>query len=201
MAYAPLFFLGVVLAYSISKIGVINPFHRLILVNNFVDVLVNLLMEGFVVVFLVPALYLSSFVPGLLLSLRGANNENSKIQHLSRHLTFSSIPTSLALWMSFSLVLIWPNLPLVLHWIADPLAQGWNLYNLKSIESFPGIVLELSVLIAQTLVFMGFLLSIRSVFKILMEREGATKFGITILTGQAGFYLILFTVVNIVYFL
>ena len=201
MAYAPLFFLGVVLAYSISKIGVINPFHRLILVNNFVDVLVNLLMEGFVVVFLVPALYLSSFVPGLLLSLRGANNENSKIQHLSRHLTFSSIPASLALWMSFSLVLIWPNLPLVLHWIADPLAQGWNLYNLKSIESFPGIVLELSVLIAQTLVFMGFLLSIRSVFKILMEREGATKFGITILTGQAGFYLILFTVVNIVYFL
>ncbi|OLS20134.1 MAG: hypothetical protein HeimC3_41670 [Candidatus Heimdallarchaeota archaeon LC_3] len=195
-SFAPIYFLGIIFVYIISKIGALNPFHQLMLVDNIGSWLVYLSLEISIIFILIPLIFvIFMFLPMYLIYKKEGKQLNETIPLLKR-ITFTSIPLSLSAWISFTLILIVPNLSLLFQWLTNTLNLGNLLNYFTSTENYFNLIYIFGLNLAQMVLILGFFTTIYLVAKNNNELQLVGRKKIFISVSQYSFYLIFFLTFN-----
>ena len=194
-SFLPLFFLSMVLLYSITKIATIEQFHRIILINTIPDIVVALIMESIFTLIIIPSVFSLLIVLPLY---KFVQRPDLKILLIKKS-TFSSIPMSLAFWIVFTIYLIIPNINLLLFWLADPFLLNWNIFNLKNVSVYSSFLKELFNYFSQIIMILGYYFTLFYAYKLLETSETNLGKKYLIMLGQFIFYSLIFIIISVVY--
>jgi len=192
---APLFFLGIILTYSITKIGSIEPFHSIVLIDNFSDFIFSLMFESIFSLVLIPGMFLVLVISPIYIL-----TSSQEVKLIIKRSSVNSIPLSLSIWIVFSIFLIIPNINLIFFWIADPLLLNWNILNFKSMILYSGQVKELLMIGSQLITMIGYYLTLYLSYKFVNSNNWNSKQKYIILISQFLFYSFIFGFMSVIYY-
>jgi hypothetical protein len=185
-SFTPIFFLSIIIIYTVSKIGSIDPFHNLMLVSSLETLIIYFVFELVIIFLILPALYSILVLIPTFYVLNKTRSKENIISVLKRQ-SYTTIPLSLAAWISFTLILIFPNLSLVFSWISNILNLGNGLYYLTNIDNYFSVIYIFGINIAQIILFAGFFSSIYLAVRQVMNLEIEIKNKISIMFASSTF--------------
>ncbi|MHA2364003.1 MAG: hypothetical protein ACXAC7_08585 [Candidatus Hodarchaeales archaeon] len=192
---APIFFFGIIVIYTILKIGTIKPLHNWMLIVTLTDAIFYFFVEFFLIMILIPSIFFVFIVFPILYGMYKENTPKKEIRDNVIKSSLSTIPLSLSAWIAFSITFILPSIPLMIRWFADPLQMGWNPFGLKTIQHLPGELLQLIMLIAGFILSIGFILSLKTGSEFLASLKLSKKHQSLPFIGQFIFYSLFFILI------
>jgi hypothetical protein len=160
------------------------------LVSSLETLIIYFVFELVIIFLILPALYSILVLIPTFYVLNKTRSKENIISVLKRQ-SYTTIPLSLAAWISFTLILIFPNLSLVFSWISNILNLGNGLYYLTNIDNYFSVIYIFGINIAQIILFAGFFSSIYLAVRQIMNLEIEIKNRILIIFPSSTFIFLI----------